>query len=67
MNETLKIIISAEVEKLKNGLKSAKKEVSDYVKKVKEENKGFIDSFNKAGEASTKVLKTVGLMFVFVF
>lgn len=60
MNETLKIIISAEVDKLKNGLKSAKKEVSDYVKKVKEENKGFIDSFKKAGEASTKVLQTVG-------
>lgn len=56
MNETLKVIISAEVDKLKNGLSSAKKEIQDYVKQTKEANKSFIDSFNKAGETSKKVL-----------
>ena len=60
MTEQLRIIISAEVEKLKNGLSSAKKEVKDAVAQIKKENGGFIDSFNKAGEASKKVLTTVG-------
>lgn len=59
MNETLKVIISAEVDKLKNGLSSAKKEIQDYVKKTKEENAGFIESFNKAGEAGKKVITGV--------
>ena len=60
MNETLKLIITAEVAKLKNGLKNAKKEVSDAVKKIKKENQGFVDSFNKVSNLSKKALATVG-------
>lgn len=60
MNETLKIIISAEVGKLKSGIKNAKKEISDYVKKVKKENGGFADSFKKASDLSKKALKATG-------
>ena len=60
MNETLKLILKAEIADLKKGLSNAKKEISDLVKKVKQENKSFVDSFKNASETSVKFLKKIG-------
>lgn len=60
MSEAFKVILTCEIAQLKNNIASAKKEISDLVKKTKNENKGFVDSFNKASEASKKALKTIG-------
>lgn len=60
MDKYLKVIITAEIDNLKKGLSNAKKEVSDAVKKIKQENQGFIDSFNKMAEGSKKALTAVG-------
>lgn len=60
MNEELKVIISAEIDKLKSGVKQAKKSISDFTKKAAENIKKFSDEFNKVGDVSKKALKVVG-------
>lgn len=60
MNEELRVIISAEVDKLKEGVKNAKKAISDFTKKAADNVKKFSDEFNKVGDISKKALKVVG-------
>ena len=50
MNEELKIIISAEINKLKKGVADAKKEVSGFKEEVKKASVDVNSKFKKAGE-----------------
>lgn len=59
MNEQLKIIISAEVSKLKQNVENAKKSVSDFQAKVKEASKNVDDNFKKMGTAVGNAAKTI--------
>lgn len=59
MNEELKIIISAEVAKVKQGVKQAKQEISNFSKKVEEAKKNVDASFKAMGngiKTATKVI-----------
>lgn len=60
MNEELKIIISAEIDKLKTELNKGKKEVEDFSKKSKVSFSEFNDGVQKAGDVSKKALATAG-------
>ena len=60
MNEELKIIISAEIDKLKSGVQNAKKQVNDFKAKVKEASKNVDETFSKIGTSIGNGLKTVG-------
>ena len=54
MNEELKVIISAEVKKLKDNVKSAKDEIKSFKEQVKKAGEDVDDSFAAAGEGIKK-------------
>ena len=56
MNEELKVIITAEIDKLKQELNKGKKEVEDFGKKSKTSFADFNDAVQKAGDVSKKAL-----------
>lgn len=60
MNEQLKVIISAEIGKLKENVNKAKKEIQDFVKGGKESFTKFNDEFQKYGDAAKKGLAVAG-------
>lgn len=60
MNEELKIIISAEVTKLQNAVRNAKKSISDFTNKAKEQVEKFGEEFSQVGDAAKKGLAVVG-------
>ena len=61
MNEQLKIIISAEVDKLKKGVQDAKKEVSNFKQQVQEASKNVDGNFKKAGEGIKNAAKKIAV------
>lgn len=61
MTEELKVIITAEIAKLKSAIEKGKKEVEDFAKKGKENFGAFNDEFQKVGDAAKKGLATVGV------
>lgn len=60
MNEELKIIISAEVAKVKQGVKQAKDEIKQFSQKVKEAKKNVDASFKAMGESIKTTVKAIG-------
>ena len=60
MNEELKIIISAEVAKMKQGLEEAKSKISNFKDEVKKASANVQDNFSKLGTSISTGLKTVG-------
>lgn len=61
MNEQeLKVIITAEIDKLKSELAKGKKEVEDFAKKGKVSFKDFNDNFQKVGDVAKKSLAVAG-------
>lgn len=64
MNESLKVIISAEIGKLKENVNKAKKEIKDFVKGGKESFTQFNDEFQKVGDAAKKGLAVAGAAIV---
>lgn len=58
MNEKLKVIISAQVDKFKNNVNSAKQSIKDFVKEGTKDFGALNDEFQKYGDASKKVLAT---------
>lgn len=61
MNEQLKIIISAEVDKLKNGVQDAKKEVGNFKQQVQEASKNIDVNFKKVGEGIKNAAKKIAV------
>lgn len=59
MTEELKIIITAEIDKLKQEMKKGTKEVEDFGKKGKVSFKDFGDTLTQAGDVSKKALAGV--------
>lgn len=60
MNEELKVIISAEVAKFKQGVSDAKKVVSDFVKEGTKDFDKLNDEFQAVGDKAKGFLKGVG-------
>ena len=60
MNEELKVIISAEVRKLQEAVKNAKKSVGDFAKDAKKKVEDFGKEFSKVGDAAKTGLAVVG-------
>lgn len=56
MNEELKVIISAEVKKLKDGVKDAKKSIKDFTKDAKKKVEEFNAEFSKVGDVAKRAL-----------
>lgn len=63
MNEELKVIISAEISKLKQGVEQAKQSVKGLQTKFKEAAKTIKDDLAKAGESATNIAKKIGAGF----
>lgn len=61
MTEELKIVITAEVDKMKAEVNKGKKEIEKFSKGSKKSFKDYEDAITKAGEVSNKILKTVGV------
>lgn len=61
MNEQLKIIISAEVDKLKKGVQDAKKEVGNFKQQVQEASKNIDINFKKVGEGIKNAAKKIAV------
>ena len=61
MNEELRIIITAEIDKLKQEIEDAKKQIKDFSKKGKEGFEEFNDAVQKVGDKSKSLLKGVGI------
>ena len=61
MNEQLKIIISAEVDKLKKGVQDAKKEVGNFKQQVQEASKNVDVNFKKVGEGIKNAAKKIAV------
>ena len=61
MNEQLKIIISAEVDKLKKGVQDAKKEVGNFKQQVQEASKNVDVNFKKVGEGIKNAAKKMAV------
>lgn len=59
MSEELKVIISAEISKLKQGVESAKQQVKNLQNKFKEASKTIKEDLAKAGEGATNVAKKI--------
>ncbi len=57
MNEELKVIISAETDKLKKNVDGAKKEVKSFSDKVKEASKDVDDKFSSMGASIKNAMK----------
>lgn len=60
MNEELKVIISAETNKLKTGVEKAKKSIKGFSDETKKKVKEATEEFQKYGDVATKALKVVG-------
>ena len=60
MNEQLKIIISAEIDKLKTSVKAAKDEIDSFKKNTKVSSEQIDANLKKVGEATKSALKKVG-------
>ncbi len=60
MTEELKVIITAEINKLKSELDKGKKEVEDFGKKGKMSFQEFNDDFQKVGDSAKKGLAVAG-------
>lgn len=60
MQETLKIIISAEVSKFKKGLSDAKAEVKNFKTTYQEAKKDCDENFKKIGSSISSAMKTAG-------
>lgn len=60
MNEELKIVISAEVAKLKQGMESAKKQVSGFKEQVSQAKENVDSNFAAMGTSVSNGLKVVG-------
>lgn len=60
MNEELKVIISAEITKFKQGVQDAKKQMSDFTKDSEKGASKMDDAFKKAGEGIKSAYATVG-------
>lgn len=60
MNEQLKVIISAEVEKFKKNVDDAKKKVKDFIKEGTKDFGALNDEFQKVGDVSKKTLAVMG-------
>ncbi len=63
MNEQLKVIISAEVEKFKQGVQKAKGEVTDFKAKVKEASADVDKNFKDIGAGISSALKGAATAF----
>ena len=61
MNEELKVIISAEISDLQQGVQDAKNEINDFTTKSKVSFDEFNSGFQKVGDVSKGVLKTAGV------
>ena len=61
MNEELKVIISAEIGKLKANVANAKKQVKDFVKEGTKDFGAMNDEVQKYGDISKKALAGVGI------
>ena len=61
MNEQLKIIISAEVDKLKKGVQDAKQEVGNFKQQVQEASKNVDVNFKKVGEGIKNAAKKIAV------
>ena len=59
MNEELKVVISAETQKLKDGISQAKKHIKGFSEETKKKVKEASEEFKKYGEAAQKGLKIV--------
>lgn len=66
MNEELRVIISAEVSKLKQGVEAAKQQVKNLQSKFKEASKTIKEDLAKAGEGATNAAKKIGIGFAAV-
>lgn len=60
MNEQLKIIISAETAKFKQGVEDAKKQIKSFKEQVKEASKNVDDNFKSIGASMGNAAKTIG-------
>lgn len=60
MNEELKIIISAEIDKLKKELKNAQQETESFAKKSKASFSDYNDAVQKVGDVAKKGLAVAG-------
>lgn len=63
MSEELKVIISAEVSKLKQGIENAKQQVNKLQNKFKEASKTIKEDLAKAGESASNVATKIGAGF----
>ena len=63
MNEELRVIISAEVSKLKQGIENAKQAVKGLQGKFKEASKTIKEDLEKAGEGAKNVATKIGAGF----
>lgn len=61
MNEQLKIIISAEIDKLKQNIDKAKQNVNGFKEQVDKAKKNVDDNFKKIGSGITTSLKAAGV------
>ena len=59
MNEELKVIISAEVAKLKQGMEQAKESIKGFKSQVEKAKKNVDDNIKKMGEGISKTFKKV--------
>lgn len=63
MNEELRVIISAEVSKLKQGIENAKQQVKTLQNKFKEASKTIKEDLAKAGESASNMATKIGAGF----
>lgn len=61
MNEELKVIISAEIGKLKQGTDNAKKQIKSFKEQIKDASKNVDKDFEAMGTAINNTLKGVGV------
>lgn len=61
MNEELKVIISAEIAKLKQGTDNAKKQINNFKQQVQKASKNVDKDFQAMGTAINNTLKGVGV------
>jgi phage-related protein len=61
MNEELKVIISAEIKKLKQGVETAKKNISNFKNQVKKASKDVDKDFKAMGTAIANGMKAAGV------
>lgn len=61
MNEELRIIIAAEVSKLRQGVEDAKKHIETFKQKIDEAKKNVDEKFKAIGESITNAAKKIGV------